>query len=132
MNSKEFIQSCIIKLEDDLQHYTMVDKDNVKAKYIELELEDYRKVLQDLERLETLEIENQAFIEQGTLVISQLKECQQENKKLKKALDIMEENFEIVLRYNDDFLTPMISVDGSDSYINKQEYELLNEVLKDA
>lgn len=55
MTSKEIIKQIIVKLEDDLQHYTMVDIDKVKAKYIELEIEDYKQVLQDLERLETLE-----------------------------------------------------------------------------
>lgn len=55
MTSKEFIKSHIVKLEDDLQHYTMVDKDKVKAKYIELELKEYKQVLKDLERLEGLE-----------------------------------------------------------------------------
>lgn len=74
---REFIQSCIVKLEDDLQHYTMVDIDRVKAKYIELELEDYKKVLKELEHLEHLKEANQ-------LLTQKISKLQQENEKLKK------------------------------------------------
>lgn len=52
--SKEIIDRYIGALEDDLQHYTMVDKDNVKAKLIEFELQEYKHIKQDLEVLELI------------------------------------------------------------------------------
>lgn len=54
MNSKEIIDRYIGALEDDLQHYTMVDKDSVKAKLIQFELNEYKQIKQDLEILEIL------------------------------------------------------------------------------
>lgn len=47
-----------------------------------------------------------------------------------KAIEILKENHEIVLHYGDEFPTPMISINGVYSYINKQEYELVKEVLE--
>lgn len=132
MTSKEIIKQIIIKLEDELQHYTMVDIDKVKAKYIELEIKDYKQVLQDLERLElevhcknnsikTLEafhksqIEN--YLQKENKLLDELIICKQQIKILKKALPyynikvlcnagrITEEELEILLKYeviNDD------------------------------
>lgn len=53
-----------------------------------------------------------------------------ENTKLKKAIEILKENHEITLHYDDEFPTPMININGVYSYINKQEYELLKEVFE--
>ena len=132
MTSKEIIKQIIVKLEDDLQHYTMVDIDRVKAKYIELEIKDYKQVLQDLERLEmelhcknnsikTLEafhksqIEN--YLQKENKLLDKLIICKQQIKILKKALPyynikvlcnagrITEEELEVLLKYeviNDD------------------------------
>jgi len=55
MESKKIVQRTIGALEDDLQHYTMVDKDKVKAKFIEFQLNEQKQILKDLERLEKLE-----------------------------------------------------------------------------
>lgn len=54
ITSKEIIDRYIGALEDDLQHYTMVDKDKVKAKFIEFELKEYKQIKQDLEILELI------------------------------------------------------------------------------
>ena len=48
LKTKDFIKGVIAKLEDDIQHYTMVEKDQVKAKLLNEELEQYQKVLEDL------------------------------------------------------------------------------------
>lgn len=128
MTSKEIIKQIIIKLEDELQHYTMVDIDKVKAKYIELEIKDYKQVLQDLERLEmklhcknnsikTLEafhksqIEN--YLQKENKLLDELIICKQQIKILKKALPyynikvlcnagrITEEELEVLLKYEE-------------------------------
>ena len=53
MKTKDFIKGIIAKLEDDIQHYTMVEKDKVKAKLLNEELKQYQKVLEDLVRYES-------------------------------------------------------------------------------
>lgn len=63
ITSKEIIDRYIGALEDDLQHYTMVDKDSVKAKLIQFELKEYKQIKQDLDRLEEFEKE----LKDGTL-----------------------------------------------------------------
>ena len=59
MSSKEIIKNKIAGLEDDYQHYTMVDKDKVKAHFIKTDIEEHQQILQDLEHKEQLEKENQ-------------------------------------------------------------------------
>lgn len=73
MNSKEWIKSLnfritfiknkITDLEDEYQHYTMVDKDKVKEILLKEEIDLYNQIKQDLDRLEKLEKE----IKDGTL-----------------------------------------------------------------
>ena len=63
MTSKEIIKNKIAGLEDDYQHYTMVDKDKVKAHFIKTDIEEHQQILQDLERKEELEKENQELKE---------------------------------------------------------------------
>lgn len=68
MNSKEWIKSLnfritfiknkITDLEDEYQHYTMVDKDKVKEILLKEEIDLYKQIKQDLNRLEQLEKEN--------------------------------------------------------------------------
>lgn len=81
---------------------------------------------------ERLEKENQEL--KNTILSLELDTCipelRKENTKLKKAIEILKENHEITLHYDDEFPTPMININGVYSYINKQEYELLKEVLE--
>lgn len=54
MNSKEIVKNKILGLEDDYQHYTMVDKDKAKAHFIKLDIEEHQLILKDLEYLDSL------------------------------------------------------------------------------
>ena len=130
MNSKEFIQSCIVKLEDDLQHYTMVDKDNVKAKYIELELIDYKKVLKDLDCFEVLEKEYERLDKDNHSCYLDYCELQAENEKVKKAIEIMRNKkvniFLLLLHKLEDYNLLVCKA----YQLTQQEYDLLKEVLE--
>lgn len=55
MNSKEIVSRRIRTLGADLQQYTMIEKDEVQARFIAFQLEEYRIIQQDLDRLEQLE-----------------------------------------------------------------------------
>ena len=108
MNSKEFIKSQIVKLEDDLQHYTMVDKDKVKVKYIEFELEKYKQILKELEHLE------------------------QQNEKHKKVIEILKENpmcIVDVLRFNNYFIYREFY--NGVVELTKRDFDLSKEVLSE-
>ena len=92
MNSLEIIKNIIVELEDDLQHYTMVDIDKVKAKYIELEIEDYKQVLQDLECLEQLQNDiklNETQIDDLTLEVANYKHALEEKNEI--IMDLKED-----------------------------------------
>lgn len=139
MTSKEIIDRYIGALEDDLQHYTMVDKDSVKAKLIQFELKEYKQIKQDLDRLEQLEKENKELNRQLDVFFNKLDkntiraidlisyDLLDENTKLKKALDILKHKFEIkgVKEYLDGYV-----IDTKLYYIgiSQEEYELLKEV----
>ena len=128
MTSKEIIQRIIGALEDDLQHYTMVDKDNVKAKLIKFELEEYNTILKDLELFEKCKNENSDY---------QIKnaELQEENEKLKQVLDILKKYLYLFsdqsipeIAWVEDYY---LSLTGNDwcIEITQEEYEPLKEVL---
>lgn len=106
MNSLEIIKNIIVKLEDDLQHYTMVDIDKVKAKYIELEIEVHKIIKRDLERLE----------------------------KLKKALESLEPILDIYTDDDKGYIDCLVEnpIITFDLHKDKEfkEYELLKEVLE--
>lgn len=48
MKSIEIIKEKLIKLSDEYQHYTMVDRDSCKAAFIKYEIDDLQEVLKDL------------------------------------------------------------------------------------
>lgn len=48
MKSIEIIKEKLIKLSDEYQHYTMVDKDSCKAAFINYEIDELQEVLKDL------------------------------------------------------------------------------------
>lgn len=136
MTSKEIIQKIIVKLEDDLQHYTMVDIDIVKAKYIELEIKDYKQILQDLERLEVLEQSYKKVVE--SIVHYEYTKQRLENEKLKKVIEILKDKLGLKAKYSKSFFSDKIEDYYLDAYsdihidytISLQEYELLKEVLE--
>lgn len=144
--SKEIIDRYIGALEDDLQHYTMVDKDSVKAKLIQFELKEYKQIKQDLDRLEQLEKENQELKEKNKKW-QNLFGCDlcdalgreillEENTKLKKALDIFERKHIHIYYLKrtknvEEYNKMMDKFDEYDffDYLIEEEYELLKEVL---
>lgn len=153
MTSKEFIKSQIVKLEDDLQHYTMVDIDRVKAKYIELEIKDYKQVLQDLERLEVLERNSDKVIKDSVALMNRNIKLQKENISLNRINNLLQDRIEILTQGNEKLKKAieiikikyvdtqvLINAKNLDFYNNnpnciyaltQQEYELLNEVLSE-
>jgi hypothetical protein len=48
MQSIEIIKNKLAKLQDEYQHYTMVDFDSCKAAYIKYEIDELKVVLKDL------------------------------------------------------------------------------------
>jgi hypothetical protein len=48
VKSIEIVKEKLIKLSDEYQHYTMVDKDFCKAAFIKYEIDDLQEVLKDL------------------------------------------------------------------------------------
>jgi predicted nuclease with TOPRIM domain len=136
--SKEIIDRYIGALEDDLQHYTMVDKDSVKAKLIQFELQEYKQITQDLDRLEQLEKENQELKEKHEQLKARYKHraklCNEfcdYCKEYEKVIDILIENFPIkFLGYNKYGAKPYeIMINGYIIGFDKEPYELLKEVL---
>lgn len=103
MTSKEIIKNKIAGLEDDYQHYTMVDKDKVKAHFIKTDIEEHQQILQDLERKEQLEKEYKLLdetMEADDRIIIQLTEekeqLEKENKELRgKNFDLSISNIEL-------------------------------------
>ena len=113
MNGKEAYDKIFDKLTYDQQQ--------------ELGEEVLRIVYQDLNRLEKLEKEHNKLKERYKHRAETSNDLCKAVKQYEKAFEILKEKNEIVLHY---FPAPMISINGVYSYINKQEYELLKEVLE--
>lgn len=152
MNSKEWINSLnfrityiknkIIDLEDEYQHYTMVEKDRVREILLNEEIDIYKQILQDLERLEQLESENKELNRQLDVFFDKLDnntlravdiisyELREENTKFEKVIDILRTKkvdihlllFHKLEDYN--FLV------RNENQLNQEEYELLKEVFE--
>lgn len=54
IKSLEYVRNQIIKLKDDLQHYTMVEKDSVLASQIKYDLEQFENIEKELKALEII------------------------------------------------------------------------------
>jgi len=54
MTELEFVRNMIVDLEDDLQHYTMVEKDKCKAFYIQEDLKHFKTIEQALIELNAI------------------------------------------------------------------------------
>ena len=48
IKSLEYVRNQIIKLKDDLQHYTMVEKDSALASQIKYDLEQFENIEREL------------------------------------------------------------------------------------
>ena len=156
MNSKEIVDRYIGALEDDLQHYTMVDKDKVKAKFIEFQLEEYKTIKKDLIRLEQLEIankNNEGLVRENVELINRnlglkkvrdnysdqlnyvwniVNSLQDEKTKLKQAIKILN-NFNFKVNETEHNITGYeIWTDSLMEYkeLTYKEYELLKEVFE--
>ena len=54
MKSLEYVENQIVKLKDDLQHYTMVEKDSALASQIRYDLEQFETIEKELKEKEEL------------------------------------------------------------------------------
>lgn len=95
MNSREIVVRRIKALEVDLQRYTMFGKDEVQARFMAFQLEEYRIILQDLDRLEELE----------KLVLKTVEELANEehraNELCDKNIELMQKNKKLKEKYNE-------------------------------
>ena len=132
----KYVNGKIADLEDDLQHYTMVEKDKCKEFYIREDLKQFTNVQQALLNAQELEKENQELIKKADCCL--WKECNkisQENQELKDT------NMKYA-KLIDDFQTKnmrlekaikkaieLLSIDGKGT--KKQVLNLLKEVLEE-
>ena len=153
MNSLEIIKRKIKELELKIESYELEPKtiiNEVKIDNVNKQLNDYKKIKQDLERLEILEKENQELKEtlnklrkMGLEIIEENKQLSNElhklncyrnielneNEKLKQAIEILKRNLYISEHtYNIYFATELGVLEFGKDF-NKEEYELLKEVL---
>lgn len=87
MESKclEYVRNQIAKLKDDLQHFTMVEKDSALASQIRYDLEQFETIEKELTALEI--IRNYGYFdEQGDLIVHLPTNRKQEHKLLKEVL----------------------------------------------
>lgn len=54
IKSLEYVENQIIKLKDDLQHYTMVEKDSILASQIKYDLNMFCSIERELKALEII------------------------------------------------------------------------------
>lgn len=54
MTVLEYVENQIVKLKDDLQHYTMVEKDSALASQIRYDLEQFETIEKELKALEII------------------------------------------------------------------------------
>lgn len=54
MKSLEYVENQIAKLKDDLQHYTMVEKDSALASQIRYDLEQFETIEKKIKALEII------------------------------------------------------------------------------
>ncbi|MBO5712496.1 MAG: hypothetical protein J6R47_06620 [Acholeplasmatales bacterium] len=130
MNSKEIIKNKIAGLEDDYQHYTMVDKDKVKAHFIKTDIEEHQQILQALERKEELQKENQELKKE--LYDTQSHYEILENftvPNLRKVIKILVNRLGIRLIQDEQGHFISISTIYICNEIPQEEYEMVNEIL---
>ena len=139
MNSKEIVSRRIGALGIDLQHYTMVEKDEFQARLIAFQLEEYRIIKQDLDRLEQLEklvwkkveeLVNEEY--RSKELYDKNIELKQENKELKEKVDEFKlaieilKDFVVIGQINGDYL---INANGFDK-LSQGDYNLLKQVFE--
>ena len=92
-------------------------------------------IKQDLDRLEK-------FAHENASLHTEIESLQSENEKLKKVIEIIKENFEVELHYDEEYdeyticfmeydeCLEEIAITGITKYVNKEEYDLLKECFK--
>ena len=125
MTSKEALEIIELALNN---HSIMLEVNDKRNEYL-------NAIKQDLERLEVLEIENEQLKGNEDIVSNYAYSLKEENEKLKKALEILKNS--LIIEFNDDLQYIHLKEDilqSCDYTIadieDKQEYELLKEVLK--
>ena len=100
--------------------------------FIRKELKDFDVYQRQLEKLEKENQElkelNEEYFDGNALRTLKINKLQEENAKLKKVIEILKDYFEIWLNYEEEENFGGFEISGY-LQINKQEYELLKEVL---
>ena len=88
IKSLEYVRNQIIKLKDDLQHYTMVEKDSALASQIRYDLEQFENIERELKDLEFLKelFKSIIIMKENGLPIVELKCNEETMKKLREVL----------------------------------------------
>ena len=131
----KYINGKIADLEDDLQHYTMVEKDKCKEFYIREDLKQFTNIQQALLKAQELKKENQELIKKADCCL--WKDCNkisQENQELKdtnmkyaKLIDDFQvKNMRLEKAIKK--AIELLSIDGKGT--KKQVLNLLKEMLK--
>lgn len=85
MTELEFVRNKIVDLEDELQHYTMVEKDKCKELYIREDLKYFKNIEQALLELRAIkEVSREALTELNEII-----EYITEDKKVKYKATIL-------------------------------------------
>ena len=97
LKALKYVKGKIADLEDDLQHYTMVDKDKCKEFYIREDLKVFSNILENLQELQAIK-ETKA-----SEALEFLEECANGMKDLPKSnwIDLAENEAELDLKIMD-------------------------------
>ena len=146
----KYVNGKIADLEDDLQHYTMVEKDKCKEFFIREDLKQFTTIKQALDRLEILQKENQELIKKADCCL--WKDCNkisQENQELKRKYENRDYLYQNEVSKNGNLAgkifekdlkiqklekvikkaIELLSIDGKGT--KKQVFNLLKEVLEE-
>ena len=141
MTSKEIIEREIVKLTTSIQlALGCVPAMNINIELCQQKLSELKQIKQDLDKLKQLEKENKELKEDleesfdyNALRQLKINSLEEENTKLKKALDILKEYICISKRRNEvngNYDISCIYSLGSYKDITKDEYELLKGELE--
>ena len=129
----KYVNGKIADLEDDLQHYTMVEKDKCKEFFIREDLKQFTTIKQALIKSQELEKENQELKETNMKYAKLIDDFQSKNMRLEKAIDILKGQFEF--KFSDDIKIIYLFVKGIPLHIyswvfkSQREYELAKEIF---
>ena len=136
----KYVNGIIIDLEDDLQHYTMVDKDKAKELFIREDLKQFALIKQVLIKAQEIEDENNILLGQNTdlfdelaLANKQYKELMEGAKRQNDILKIMfDKNVDIeLLKQSEDRSEYNTHFPYRETYqLTQEEFDLLTGWLK--